>query len=150
MASSYLLANAACIPLWGKISDIWGRKPIILIGNVIFLVGSLVCALAKDLTMMLAGRAVQGVGGGGLIILSNIVVTDLFSVRYVLAVGCCGASLTDQGTSHILWPLWRHMGRCKRLGPDHRRCVYDSSNLALVLLPEPCVFIPPLKDRILT
>ncbi|KAL1975146.1 hypothetical protein VTN31DRAFT_3538 [Thermomyces dupontii] len=81
MASSYLLANAACIPLWGKISDIWGRKPIILLGNVIFLVGSLVCALAKDLTMMLAGRAVQGIGGGGLIILANIVVTDLFSVR---------------------------------------------------------------------
>ncbi|KAJ5692546.1 Efflux pump dotC [Penicillium macrosclerotiorum] len=81
IASSYLLANAACIPLWGKVSDIWGRKPIILLANVFFLVGSLVCALAKNMAMILAGRAVQGVGGGGIIILANISVTDLFSMR---------------------------------------------------------------------
>lgn len=83
IASSYLLANAACIPLWGKISDIWGRKPIILLANVTFLVGSLICALAKNIAMILAGRAIQGVGGGGIIILANISVSDLFSMRYV-------------------------------------------------------------------
>ncbi|RJE24369.1 MFS drug transporter [Aspergillus sclerotialis] len=81
MASSYLLANAACIPLWGKISDIWGRKPIILLANFIFLVGSLICALAINLPMILAGRAIQGVGGGGIIVLAQICITDLFSVR---------------------------------------------------------------------
>ncbi|GIK01307.1 hypothetical protein Aspvir_005340 [Aspergillus viridinutans] len=81
MASSYLLANAACITLWGKISDIWGRKPILLIANVVFLVGSLICALAVSMTMMLVGRAIQGAGGGGIIVLVNICVTDLFSVR---------------------------------------------------------------------
>ncbi|CEJ57279.1 hypothetical protein PMG11_05977 [Penicillium brasilianum] len=81
IASSYLLANAACIPLWGKISDIWGRKPIILLANTWFLVGSLICALAKNMAMILAGRAIQGVGGGGIIILANISVTDLFSMR---------------------------------------------------------------------
>ncbi|KAJ5153336.1 Efflux pump dotC [Penicillium canariense] len=81
IASSYLLANAACIPLWGKISDIWGRKPIILLANVWFLVGSLICALAKNMGMIIAGRAVQGIGGGGIIILANISVTDLFSMR---------------------------------------------------------------------
>ncbi|KAL1968280.1 hypothetical protein VTN77DRAFT_2115 [Rasamsonia byssochlamydoides] len=81
MASSYLLSNAACIPLWGKISDIWGRKPILLLANFIFLVGSLICALAINLPMILAGRAIQGAGGGGIIILTNICVTDLFSVR---------------------------------------------------------------------
>lgn len=85
MASSYLLANAACIPLWGKVSDIWGRKPIILMANFIFLVGSLICALAINLPMILAGRAIQGVGGGGIIVLAQICVSDLFSVRYVLA-----------------------------------------------------------------
>jgi hypothetical protein len=83
IASSYLLANAACIPLWGKISDIWGRKPIILLANVWFLVGSLICALAKNMAMIVAGRAIQGVGGGGIIIMANISVTDLFSMRYV-------------------------------------------------------------------
>lgn len=88
MASSYLLANAACIPLWGKISDIWGRKPIILLANFIFLVGSLICALAINLPMILAGRAIQGVGGGGIIVLAQICVSDLFSVRCVYIV-CC-------------------------------------------------------------
>ncbi|EAW09446.1 MDR family MFS transporter [Aspergillus clavatus NRRL 1] len=81
MASSYLLANAACITLWGKISDIWGRKPILLIANVVFLVGSLICALAVNMAMLLVGRATQGAGGGGIIVLVNICVTDLFSVR---------------------------------------------------------------------
>ena len=81
IASSYLLANAACIPLWGKISDIWGRKYIILMANVAFLVGSLICALAKNMAMIICGRAIQGVGGGGIIILANISVSDLFSMR---------------------------------------------------------------------
>lgn len=81
IASSYLLANASCIPLWGKLSDIWGRKPIILFANAIFLIGSLVSALAKDIPTILIGRAIQGAGGGGIIVLNNICVTDLFSVR---------------------------------------------------------------------
>ncbi|KAK2760700.1 hypothetical protein FQN54_001935 [Arachnomyces sp. PD_36] len=81
IASSYLLANAASIPLWGKLSDIWGRKPIVLFCNVVFLVGSLICALAQDMTTLLAGRAVQGLGGGGLIVLSNIIISDLFSIK---------------------------------------------------------------------
>lgn len=81
IASSYLLANAACIPLWGKISDIWGRKYIILLANIIFLVGSLICALAHNMAMIICGRAIQGVGGGGIIILANISVSDLFSMR---------------------------------------------------------------------
>ncbi|KAJ5929975.1 Efflux pump dotC [Penicillium verhagenii] len=81
IAASYLLANASCIPLWGKVSDIWGRKPIILSANVLFLIGSLICALAKNLSMIIAGRAVQGIGGGGILILANISVSDLFSMR---------------------------------------------------------------------
>lgn len=83
MASAYMLANAACVPLWGKISDIWGRKPIILLANAVFLVASLICALAVNLPMIIAGRALQGIGGGGIIVLANISVSDLFSVRSV-------------------------------------------------------------------
>lgn len=49
--------------------------------NAVFLVGSLICALAVNMTMMLVGRAIQGAGGGGIIVLANICVTDLFSVR---------------------------------------------------------------------
>lgn len=81
MASSYLLANASCIPLWGKLSDVFGRKPIILLANLAFLAGSLLSALANSLAMIIGGRAVQGVGGGGIIVLANICVSDLFSAR---------------------------------------------------------------------
>ncbi|KAF7586969.1 hypothetical protein BBP40_007968 [Aspergillus hancockii] len=81
MASSYLLANAASLPIWGRISDIWGRKPIILFATSVFIIGSLVCALAHTLSMVLAGRSIQGAGGGGIVVLANICVSDLFSVR---------------------------------------------------------------------
>ncbi|CBF83617.1 MDR family MFS transporter [Aspergillus nidulans FGSC A4] len=81
MASSFSLTNAAFVPLWGKISDIWGRKPILLLANLAFLIGSLICALAINLPMVLAGRAIQGAGAGGIITLANISVSDLFSVR---------------------------------------------------------------------
>ena len=81
IGSAYLLACAASVPLWGKISDIWGRKPIILTANIIFMVGSLIAALANSVKMLIAGRVVQGIGGGGLVILCNICVSDLFSMR---------------------------------------------------------------------
>ncbi|KAL4755511.1 hypothetical protein BDW72DRAFT_163959 [Aspergillus terricola var. indicus] len=81
MASSFSLTNAAFVPLWGKVSDIWGRKPILLLANFGFLIGSLICALSINLPMVLAGRAIQGAGAGGIITLANISVSDLFSVR---------------------------------------------------------------------
>lgn len=81
IGSAYLLAASASVPLWGKLSDIWGRKPIIVIANATFLVGSLICALSVDIGMLIVGRALQGMGGGGLIILVNIVISDLFSMR---------------------------------------------------------------------
>lgn len=81
IGSAYLLACAASVPLWGKISDIWGRKPIILVANLIFMIGSLIAALSISVKMLIGGRVVQGVGGGGLVILCNICVSDLFSMR---------------------------------------------------------------------
>ncbi len=81
VGSAYLLANAASVPLWGKLSDIWGRKPVILLANIVFLVGSLLCAVSVSIGMLIGGRVVQGVGGGGLIVLVNIVISDLFSMR---------------------------------------------------------------------
>lgn len=125
IAASYLLANAACIPLWGKISDIWGRKPIILMANVLFLVGSLICALANNLPMIIAGRAVQGIGGGGIIILANISVSDLFSMRdRPMYYGIFGATWAIAGalgpivggafTTDVTW-RWCFYVNCKLL-----------------------------------
>lgn len=81
IGSAFLLANSASIPSWGKISDIFGRKPMLLLANIIFMVGSLVAALSNSIGMLIAARAVQGIGGGGLIILVNIVIGDLFSMK---------------------------------------------------------------------
>ncbi|KAI4145992.1 MAG: hypothetical protein LQ340_006084 [Diploschistes diacapsis] len=81
IGSCYLLGAAASTPIWGKFSDIFGRKPIMLVANVVFFVGSLICALSINVNMLLAGRVIQGIGGGGLIILSNICISDLFSMR---------------------------------------------------------------------
>ncbi|KAK4451395.1 putative transporter [Podospora aff. communis PSN243] len=81
IGSAYMLASAAMAPMWGKISDIWGRKPIMLMAVGIFWVGSLLCAQSVNMGMLIAARAVQGLGGGGIIILVNICISDLFSMR---------------------------------------------------------------------
>jgi MFS family permease len=78
-----MLKSSATTPSWGKISDIFGRKPMLLAANVIFLIGSLLCAVSISTRMLIAGRGVQGVGGGGLTVLVNICTSDLFSLRLV-------------------------------------------------------------------
>lgn len=81
IGSAFLLANSASIPSWGKISDIFGRKPMLLLANIIFMIGSLIAALSTSIGMLIAARAIQGIGGGGLVILVNITIGDLFSLR---------------------------------------------------------------------
>jgi len=81
VGSSYLIAAAAATPLWGAFSNIWGRKPLLLLANLIFIAGSLVAALSQNIRMLIGGRIVQGIGGGGLLALVNICVSDLFSLR---------------------------------------------------------------------
>jgi len=81
IGSAYLLANAASTPSWGKFSDIWGRKPILLVAVAIFFIGSLLAGVSVSIGMLIAARAIQGIGGGGLIILVNICISDLFSMR---------------------------------------------------------------------
>lgn len=81
IGSAYLLGAAASTPIWGKVSDIFGRKPVLLLANIVFFVGSLIAALAVNIGMLIAARAIQGVGGGGLITLVSICIGDIFSPR---------------------------------------------------------------------
>ncbi|RAR13001.1 major facilitator superfamily transporter [Stemphylium lycopersici] len=81
IGSAYLIAQSAATPIWGKVSDIFGRKPILLLTNAIFFVGSLLAGVSVNMDMLIAARVVQGIGGGGLITLVNISISDLFSVR---------------------------------------------------------------------
>ncbi|KAI9751451.1 MAG: hypothetical protein M4579_006061 [Chaenotheca gracillima] len=81
IGSAYLLANSASIPSWGKFSDIFGRKPVLQTAAGVFFVGSALCGAAVSIDMLIIGRVIQGIGGGGLIILVNICISDLFSMR---------------------------------------------------------------------
>ncbi|KAK7967914.1 major facilitator superfamily domain-containing protein [Apiospora aurea] len=81
VGSAYLLANAALVPSWGKLSDIFGRKALLLCAVATFWLGSLICALANSMGMLIAARAIQGAGGGGIVVLVNICISDLFSMR---------------------------------------------------------------------
>lgn len=76
-----MLADGASTPIWSKVSDVWGRKPILLIAVVAFFIGSTLCATAVSMKMLIVGRAIQGFGGGGLLTLSQIVISDMFSLR---------------------------------------------------------------------
>ncbi|KAH7163456.1 major facilitator superfamily domain-containing protein [Dactylonectria estremocensis] len=80
IGSGYTLATTASTPVWAKLSDIFGRKATIMTTTTIFMLGSLVCALANSSTVLIAGRVVQGLGGGGSLVLVTIIIGDLFSL----------------------------------------------------------------------
>ncbi len=81
IGSAFILSSTASTPIWGSIADIWGRKPVLLIALSIFLIGSLICALAQQLSVLIAGRAVQGLGSSGMGIMVNVIICDTFSLR---------------------------------------------------------------------
>ncbi len=81
IVTAYLLTATAVAPLYGKLSDIHGRRPIIYAALIIFLMGSVVSALAPNMFVLIAGRAVQGVGGGGLYAMAQAVIADLVPPR---------------------------------------------------------------------
>jgi len=82
IGGAYLLSCAASGPIWAKLSDIFGRKPIILMAVGLFFASSILCAKASSMKMLIVGRTFQGVGGGGLAPLVMITISDLFSIRY--------------------------------------------------------------------
>jgi len=73
----YLLTSTAVTPLYGKFSDSHGRRITMLIGIVIFIVGSIACAVASSMLVLILARGLQGLGGGGLIALAQTIVADL-------------------------------------------------------------------------
>ncbi|MEV0242763.1 MFS transporter [Streptomyces sp. NPDC050674] len=81
VVTAYLLAATAATPLWGKLGDQYGRKRLFQTAIVIFLIGSALCGTAQDMGQLIAFRALQGLGGGGLIVLSMAIVGDLVPPR---------------------------------------------------------------------
>jgi multidrug resistance protein len=81
VVTAYLLSATAATPLFGKLSDIYGRRGILLTGVSIFIVGSVACALAPTMWALIAARALQGIGGGAILPIAQTIIADLVSPR---------------------------------------------------------------------
>jgi len=81
VVTSYLLSTTLATTLFGKLSDIYGRRALMLVSVSVFVVGSVACALAPTVWALVAARALQGLGGGGLLPLAQIVIADILSPR---------------------------------------------------------------------
>jgi EmrB/QacA subfamily drug resistance transporter len=77
--SIYLLAQAVLVPIYGRLSDVFGRKPMLLFGIGVFLVGSVLCGVAWSMVSLIAFRAVQGIGAGSIIPITSTIIADLYS-----------------------------------------------------------------------
>lgn len=81
VVTAYLLTSTASTPIWGKISDLYGRKKIFQLAIVIFLIGSIFSGAAQNMTMLIIFRAVQGIGGGGLMAIAFAIIGDVIPPR---------------------------------------------------------------------
>lgn len=81
LATAYLISNAACQPISGRLTDIVGRGPGLVFCNLMFAAGNLICGLAHDENSMILGRVVAGIGGGGLMSISTFIGSDLIPLR---------------------------------------------------------------------
>lgn len=81
VVSATLLTSTASTPLWGKLSDLYGRRPLFQAAIVVFLVGSVLCGLSQTMGQLIGFRAVQGLGIGGLMALSQAILGDIVSPR---------------------------------------------------------------------
>jgi EmrB/QacA subfamily drug resistance transporter len=81
VVTAYLLASTAATPLWGKLGDQYGRKKLFQTAIVIFLIGSALCGMAQNMPELIGFRALQGLGGGGLMVLSMAIVGDIVAPR---------------------------------------------------------------------
>lgn len=79
--TAYLLSSTVSVPLFGKISDIYGRRGIFQVTIVIFLVGSILAGVAQTMTQLIVFRGIQGIGGGGLLAMTFTILGDILSSR---------------------------------------------------------------------
>ncbi|GAA3222640.1 MDR family MFS transporter [Actinocorallia longicatena] len=81
VVTAYLLASTVAMPLYGKLGDQFGRKPVFVFVIVVFLVGSMLCGMSQSMTQLIIFRAVQGLGGGGLMLSAMSIVAEVVPLR---------------------------------------------------------------------
>jgi EmrB/QacA subfamily drug resistance transporter len=144
VVTAYLLAATAATPLFGKLTDIHGRRTIMLLAIGIFILGSLVCALAPTISVLIVARGLQGVGGGGLLPIAQTIIGDLLTPRerpiaqaytsvVFMSASILGPVLGGLLTDHLHWSFifWLNLplgvialamtGRALRRLPRHDR-----------------------------
>ncbi|KIZ41588.1 MULTISPECIES: MDR family MFS transporter [Rhodopseudomonas] len=114
--TAYLLASTAVAPVFGTLSDIYGRRAMIILSLSLFVAGSIMCALAPSMTVLILGRALQGLGGGGIMPIVQTVISDVVTPRergqyqaYFSAVwvsaGIGGPILGGLFAEHLHWSM---------------------------------------------
>lgn len=112
--SAYMLASVVSVPLFGQLSDVYGRRPLLLIGLAFFVAGSLLGGLSPSMWFLIGTRAVAGIGGGAMMALSTATIGDIFSPRergrwmgLVMSVfglaSIVGPTLGGAITDHLGW-----------------------------------------------
>jgi EmrB/QacA subfamily drug resistance transporter len=116
LVTAFLIASTAVTPLYGKISDIYGRRLTVLIALVAYMLGSVVCLAAPDMLVLICGRVLHGLGGGGMASTGMVVLGDLaapkdrgkyyayFSATYTTA-GACGPALGGFIAQNLHWKV---------------------------------------------